>query len=98
MRRSYRVEIQPTKQQVILLLRHAGCARWAYNWGLAKCMDAHKQWVELGRPKKWGGWLSAFDLQKMLTPLKALPSEGRYSHSKPSLDEQARQKNEKASA
>ena len=75
MRRSYRVEIQPTKKQVTLLLRHAGCARWAYNWGLSKCMDAYKRWVELGRPKKWDGWLSGYDLQKMLTPLKALPKE-----------------------
>ena len=75
MRRSYRVEVQPTKQQVTLLLRHAGCARWAYNWGLAKCMEAHKRWVELGRPKKWDGWFSAYDLQKMLTPLKILSLE-----------------------
>ena len=75
MRRAYRVEVQPTKQQVALLLRHAGCARWAYNWGLVKCKEAHQKWVELGKPKKWDGWLSAYDLINLLSKLKKLPLE-----------------------
>lgn len=34
--KAYRTEIDPNNVQRTLLLKHAGCARFAYNWGLAK--------------------------------------------------------------
>ena len=34
--RAYKVELDPTNVQRTSLLRHAGCARWAYNWGLQR--------------------------------------------------------------
>ena len=32
--RAYRYELRPNIEQRILLAKHAGCARFAYNWGL----------------------------------------------------------------
>ena len=34
--RAYRYELDPNVQQRILLAKHAGAARFAYNWGLAR--------------------------------------------------------------
>ena len=34
---AYRYELDPNAQQDILLVKHAGTARFAYNWGLALC-------------------------------------------------------------
>ncbi|QZA33359.1 helix-turn-helix domain-containing protein [Hydrogenibacillus sp. N12] len=34
--RAYRYELDPNAQQRILLAKHAGAARFAYNWGLAR--------------------------------------------------------------
>jgi putative transposase len=70
MRLSYKVEIQPTPTQRQSLLKHAGTARWAYNWGLAQHKKAYEQWVAVSKPKKWDGWKSAIDLHKELVVLK----------------------------
>ena len=58
--RSDKVELDPNNVQRTLLCRHAGAARFAYNWGLAKrieeykatgkssnAMDQHKELVKL---------------------------------------------------
>ncbi len=34
--RAYRVELDPTNVQRTSMLRHAGIARFAYNWGLQR--------------------------------------------------------------
>ncbi len=34
--RAYRYELDPNKEQRILFAKHAGAARFAYNWGLAR--------------------------------------------------------------
>ncbi|WP_273000556.1 helix-turn-helix domain-containing protein, partial [Hydrogenibacillus schlegelii] len=34
--RAYRYELDPNKEQRILLAKHAGAARFSYNWGLAR--------------------------------------------------------------
>ncbi|NBR00930.1 MAG: transposase, partial [Actinobacteria bacterium] len=75
MRLSYRAELRPTPQQMRALLQHAGNARWAYNWGLAKHKEAYGKWVELGKPKKWGGWPNAMSLHRELNALKKAPVE-----------------------
>ncbi|TEB05671.1 Helix-turn-helix domain protein [Pelotomaculum schinkii] len=34
--RAYRYELKPNVRERILMAKHAGCARFAYNWGLAR--------------------------------------------------------------
>jgi putative transposase len=70
MRLSYKVEIQPTPTQRQAMLRHAGTARWSYNWGLAQHKKTYEEWVIAGKPKKWNGWKNYFSLHKDLVILK----------------------------
>ncbi len=95
MRLAYRAEIRPTPRQRAALLQHAGNARWAYNWGLRQHRAAYEQWVELGKPKRWKGWLNAISLHRDLNALKkALPEDGgvpwMYEASKASPQEALR--------
>jgi len=64
--RAYKTELDPTCKQVEQLLQHAGCARWAYNWGLHKKIEAYKA---------TGKSPSAIDLHRELTVLKTKPAE-----------------------
>jgi len=57
-----RVRLEPTRAQVALLERHAGAARWAYNWGL----EIRRQAWEHGRQSE-----NAVTLHKLLNSLKA---------------------------
>ncbi|MCL8206835.1 MAG: transposase [Actinomycetia bacterium] len=41
--RAYRYELNPNVQQRILLTKHAGAARFAYNWGLARRIELYQQ-------------------------------------------------------
>ena len=41
--RAYRYELDPNVQQRILLAKHAGAARFAYNWGLARRIALYQQ-------------------------------------------------------
>ncbi|SHH29474.1 Helix-turn-helix domain-containing protein, partial [Thermosyntropha lipolytica DSM 11003] len=34
--KAYRYELKPNQEQLTLLKKHAGCARFAWNWGLAE--------------------------------------------------------------
>ncbi len=58
--RAYRYELDPNQNQQTLLAKHAGAARFAYNWGLAKrielwekekkstnAMEQHKELIAL---------------------------------------------------
>ncbi len=40
--RAYRYELKPNADQRILLAKHAGCARFAYNWGLARRIELYQ--------------------------------------------------------
>jgi len=40
---SYRYELKPNNKQRTLLSKHAGCARFAYNWGLANRIEEYKK-------------------------------------------------------
>jgi putative transposase len=64
--RAYKTEIDPTCKQVEMLLQHAGAARWAFNWGLHKKIEAYKV---------TGKSPSAIDLHRELNRLKKLPIE-----------------------
>ena len=64
--RAYKTELDPTCKQVKMLLQHAGCARYAYNWGLRKKIEAYKT---------TGKSPSAIDLHRELNKLKKLSLE-----------------------
>ena len=64
--RAYKTEMAPTCKQVAQLLQHAGCARFAYNWGLRKKIEAYKA---------TGKSPTAIDLHRELNVLKKKPVE-----------------------
>ncbi len=41
--KAYRYELKPNIEQRILLAKHAGCARFAFNWGLQKRIDLYEK-------------------------------------------------------
>jgi len=41
--RGYRYELNPNNQQRTLIAKHAGCARFAYNWGLEQRIICFKE-------------------------------------------------------
>jgi putative transposase len=53
---AYRFALAPTPRQERMLWSHAGAARFAWNWGLAKCQE---------RYTAEGKWYSATDLHKL---------------------------------
>lgn len=38
--KGYRIRLDPTPDQVVLLSQHAGASRWAYNYALGLKLDA----------------------------------------------------------
>ncbi len=40
--KSIKIRLLPTKEQEVLMWKSVGCARFAYNWGLAKCEELYK--------------------------------------------------------
>ncbi|MFH1778585.1 MAG: RNA-guided endonuclease TnpB family protein [Candidatus Omnitrophota bacterium] len=40
---AYRYELKPNNKQRTLLVKHAGCARFAYNWALARRIEEYKK-------------------------------------------------------
>jgi len=59
--RSYKIRLLPTPEQEQLLWKHAGAARFIWNWAL----DYQQHWYELGERH-----LSAYDMIRNLTELK----------------------------
>ncbi len=62
--KTYKVRLEPNKEQEKLLWQSAGTARWAYNWTLAKQEENYK---------KGGKFLNDGDLRKEITQLKKKP-------------------------
>lgn len=62
----YKAELDPNNSQRTALLRHAGAARVAYNWGLQKKIEAHKAGLK---------YPTAIDLHRELVILKKVPKE-----------------------
>jgi putative transposase len=71
--KAYRYEIKPTIQQRILLARHAGAARFAYNWGLQQRIDLYE------KDKKT---TNAIEQHRILNSLKAKEFPWMYEVSK----------------
>lgn len=53
---AYRFALDPTPEQERALRSHGGAARFAWNWGLAKCVE---------RYQTEGRWYSAIDLHRL---------------------------------
>lgn len=78
MNRAYKTELDPNDVQRTALLRHAGTARFAYNWGLERkiaAIDARKAALAAGVPKAEAPKIpTAIDLHKQLVVLKGIPT------------------------
>ena len=71
--RGYKVELDLNNEQITACLKHAGCARKAYNWGLARKQEARAAGNRMP---------SARDLHKELNVLKATEFPYMYEVSK----------------
>jgi putative transposase len=71
--RAYKTELDLNNRQVTACKRHAGAARYAYNWGLARKQDAYKA---------TGKSPSALDLHRELNALKKTELSWMYDVSK----------------
>jgi putative transposase len=60
-RQAYRFALDPSAPQEQMLRSHAGAARFAWNWGLAKCTQ---------RYATEGKWYSAIDLHRLWNAAK----------------------------
>lgn len=72
-RRGYKVELDLNNEQRTACMKHAGCARFAWNWGLAKKQEAYKQ---------TGKMPTAVDLHKKLNARKKTDYPWMYEVSK----------------
>ncbi len=79
--RGYKTELDLTHAQRMACLKHAGCARFAYNWGLARKMAAYRD----GKKAP-----SAIDLHKELNAAKPTSYPWMYEVSKCAMQEALR--------
>ncbi len=73
-RRGYKVELDLNNTQITACLKHAGCARFAYNWGLERKKQAfrnlaHAAYELLGLPP----------VRRELTPLEIVSDLGNQA-------------------
>jgi putative transposase len=71
--RAYKTELDLNDQQTTACRKHAGAARWAYNWGLARKQEAYRA---IGKSP------SAVDLHRELNTLKQTDVPWLYEVSK----------------
>ncbi len=79
--RGYKTELDLNNEQRTACLKSAGCARFAYNWGLARCQEAYRT---TGKSR------SAIDLHKELNELKQTDFPWMYEVSKCAMQEALR--------
>ncbi|GCE45926.1 RNA-guided endonuclease InsQ/TnpB family protein [Thermosporothrix hazakensis] len=79
--RGYKTELDLNNKQRTACLKHAGCARFAYNWGLACSQEAYRATGK--RP-------TAIDLHKELNALKKTDYPWMYEVSKCAMQEALR--------
>jgi len=57
---AFRFELDPNRAARIALAKHVGAARFAYNWGLSRCLQALEQGLPLPSAaqlhKEWNRW------------------------------------------
>ena len=73
---AYRFELKPEVNQRILLAKHAGCARFAYNWALAKRIELFE--TKEGKER----FTTAIEQQRVLNRLKSSEFPWMYEVSK----------------
>jgi putative transposase len=71
--RAYKTELDLNDQQITACRKHAGAARWAYNWGLSRKQEAYRA---------TGTSPSAVDLHRALNRLKQTDLPWMYGVSK----------------
>jgi transposase len=71
--RGYRTELDLNNKQITICKKHAGCARFAYNWGLKRKQEVYQQ---TGRSS------SAMELHRELNALKPTDFPWMYECSK----------------
>ncbi len=71
--RAYKVELDLNNKQITACKKHAGAARWTYNWGLQRKQDAYRT---------TGKSPTAMDLHKELNALKQTEVPWMYDVSK----------------
>src|SRR5947199_3580494 len=71
--RAYRYELKPNVTQRILLAKHAGCARFTYNWGLNLRIELYEK-----EKKK----TNAIEQHRLLNSLKITQFPWMYEVSK----------------
>lgn len=79
--RAYRYEIKPNRAQNLLLFKHAGAARFAYNWGLALRIELYEKDKQ---------YTNAIAQHKLLNSLKSSQFPWMYEVSKCSPQEALR--------
>lgn len=79
--RGYKTELDLTNEQHTACLKHAGCARFAYNWGLARAIAAYRATGK--RP-------TAIELHRDLNALKKTDFPWMYEVSKCAMQEALR--------
>jgi putative transposase len=79
--RGYKTELDLKNEQRTACLKHAGCARFAYNWGLARAQEVYRTTGK--RP-------TALDLHKQLNALKPSDFPWMYEVSKCAMQEALR--------
>ena len=62
MLKAFKYRLNPTQEQIIMLSKHFGCARFVYNWGLNEKSKAFKE---------TGENISCFKLSAMITDMKS---------------------------
>jgi len=59
-RQAFRFELDPNREARIALAKHVGAARFAYNWGLARCLEAQARGERIPSAvdlhKDWNEW------------------------------------------
>ncbi len=80
-KRGYRTELDLNNQQITLCKKHAGCARFAYNWGLSRKQEVYKH---MGRS------ISAMELHRELNARKPTDFPWMYECSKAAPQEALR--------
>src|SRR6266704_2647978 len=79
--RGYKTELDLNNEQRTACLKHAGAARFAYNWGLSRSQEIYR--ARGKRP-------SAVDLHKQLNALKPTEFPWAYEVSKCAMQEALR--------
>jgi putative transposase len=79
--RGYKTELKLNNKQCTLCLQHAGCARFAYNWGLRRKQEAYAASKVAADPKSVK-IPTAIDLHRELNALKKTEFPWMYASSK----------------